>query len=96
MYHRKWSQGQPFGYFLWYVNTGFLWYGKPVATDPIPPKRPRGRPPTGVTPKRNIRVAAVWDDAAAIANARGETITSVIEAALRRYVARHGRTDAAG
>lgn len=57
-------------------------------------KRPRGRPATGVTPKRNIRVGQVWDDAAAIAAQRGETMTAVIERTLRNYVARHrGRTD---
>lgn len=49
----------------------------------------RGRPPTGVTPKRNIRIGPVWDQAAEIASARGETMTAVVEAALRRYVARH-------
>jgi hypothetical protein len=49
----------------------------------------RGRPPTGITPKRNIRVGQVWDDAAAIAAARGETMTAIVEQALRRYVSRH-------
>src|SRR5688572_13173059 len=29
-------------------------------------KRRRGRPPKGVTPKRNIRVGEVWDEAEAI------------------------------
>lgn len=52
-------------------------------------KRRPGRPRTGVTPKRNIRVGQVWDDAAAIAAGRGETMTAVIERALQRYVARH-------
>jgi hypothetical protein len=52
-------------------------------------KRRPGRPATGVTPKRNIRVGAVWDEAAAIAARRGETMTAVVEAALRRYVQRH-------
>lgn len=53
------------------------------------PKRRPGRPATGVTPKRNIRCGAIWDEAAAIAAARGETMTSVVAAALQRYVARH-------
>lgn len=53
------------------------------------PKRGPGRPATGVTPKRNIRVGPVWDEAAAIAARRGETMTAVVEAALRRYVQRH-------
>lgn len=56
------------------------------------PKRPRGRPPgtgKGVTPKRNIRVGQVWDDAAALAAARGETMTAVVERALKHYVHRY-------
>jgi hypothetical protein len=52
-------------------------------------KRRPGRPATGVTPKRNIRVGQVWDDAAAIAAQRGETMTAVVERALRSYVARN-------
>lgn len=52
-------------------------------------KRGPGRPRTGVTPKRNIRVGQVWDDAAAIAAERGETMTAVVARALQRYVARH-------
>jgi hypothetical protein len=51
----------------------------------------RGRPPTGITPKRNIRVGKVWNEAAQIAANRGETMTSVVERALQRYVARHRR-----
>lgn len=53
------------------------------------PKRGRGRPATGVTPKRNIRIGQVWDDAAAIAAARGETMTAVVERGLERYIQRH-------
>lgn len=53
------------------------------------PKRGPGRPRTGVTPKRNIRIGRVWDDAAAIAAARGETMTTVVERLLQRYVARN-------
>lgn len=49
----------------------------------------RGRPATGVTPKRNIRVGAIWDEAAEIAAERGESMTAVVEAELRRYVKRH-------
>jgi hypothetical protein len=52
-------------------------------------KRPRGRPRTGVTPKRNIRIGPIWDQAAELAARRGETMTAVIERALQRYVARH-------
>ncbi len=39
---------------------------------------------------RSVRVsAAVWEAAKQIAASRGETMPAVIEAALRRYVARH-------
>lgn len=62
-----------------------MWYSPPV-TEP----RRRGRPPTtGITPKRNIRVGAIWDEAAAIAASRGEGMREVIERALRSYVRRH-------
>lgn len=50
----------------------------------------RGRPPTGVTPKRNIRVGTIWDEAEAIAKARGETMTAAVEAGLRWYISEHG------
>ncbi len=57
------------------------------------PRRGPGRPATGVTPKRNIRVGDIWDQAAAIAERRGETMTEivvpVIERELRRYVERY-------
>lgn len=43
----------------------------------------------GPTPKRNIRVGQVWDDADAIARARGETMTQAVTRLLERYVARH-------
>lgn len=56
-------------------------------TEPQIPRR--GRPRTGVTPKRNIRVGHIWDQAAAIAEARGETMTAVIERALHSYVNRN-------
>ena len=65
---------------------GFLWYG--FAMDDTE-KRPRGRPRTGVTPKRNIRVGEIWDQAAELAAARGETMTAVIERALRHYLVRY-------
>jgi hypothetical protein len=48
------------------------------------------RPATGKTPLRNVRIPAnVWDEAKAIAEKRNETLTSVIDAALRRYITRH-------
>jgi|SRR5687768_16786607 len=54
------------------------------------PKR-RGRPPAGgTTPLRNFRIKdGVYAPAIAIARARGESLTDVVEAALSRYVARH-------
>jgi hypothetical protein len=51
------------------------------------------RPKTGVTPVRNVRIAEqLWRDAQAAAALRGETMTAVIERALRRYVM-HGDPD---
>lgn len=49
-------------------------------------KRPRGRPATGVTPKRNIRVGDVWDQAEQYAKADGETMTSLVTRLLARWV----------
>lgn len=50
-------------------------------------KRPRGRPvTTGTTPKRNIRVGTVWDQAAQLAAADGETMTAVVTRLLHEYV----------
>jgi hypothetical protein len=53
--------------------------------------KPRGRPPTGgPTPLRNVRIAdPLWNAAKEITEKRGETLTGVIEDALKRYVARH-------
>lgn len=50
-----------------------------------------GRPPKpeGQTPVRTVRIGNVWDEAKAIAEERGEKLPAVIDAALRRYVARH-------
>jgi hypothetical protein len=45
--------------------------------------RRRGRPPTGVTPKRNVRIGAVWDEAERHAAAEGITTTAYVERALR-------------
>jgi hypothetical protein len=50
----------------------------------------RGRPATGKTPHRTIRIPDhVWKPAQEIAAGRGETITEVIERALRNYIGRH-------
>ena len=46
------------------------------------------RPATGLTPVRNIRVADnLWRAAQAKAKREGRTLTDVITAYLRRYVA---------
>ncbi|MGJ5898575.1 hypothetical protein ACSCBZ_42555 [Streptomyces niveiscabiei] len=54
-----------------------------------------GRPATGKTPLRNVRVPdKLWADAMAKAKAEGRTITDVIVSALHRYVsARPGQRD---
>lgn len=50
-----------------------------------------GRPATGKTPVRNVRVPdGLWNAAKAKAEQEGRTITDVIVSALHRYVS--GRT----
>lgn len=50
-------------------------------------KRPRGRPvTTGTTPKRNIRVGTVWDQAAELAAADGENMPALVTRLLHEYV----------
>lgn len=57
------------------------------------PKRRGRRPAGGPTPLRNVRISdETWDAAKVTAQARGETLTSVIDTALRRYIARHTKT----
>lgn len=51
-------------------------------------RRPRGRPPTGETPKRYIRAGPVWDEAADLAAQRGETMTALVLRAIEREVHR--------
>jgi hypothetical protein len=46
------------------------------------------RPATGKTPVRNLRVPDhIWEPALAKAHAEGKTLTEVITAYLRRYIA---------
>ncbi len=56
-----------------------------------------GRPATGKTPLRNIRVPDdLWDAAKQKAQAEGTTLTEVIKRALTRYVtapSRKGTSD---
>jgi hypothetical protein len=48
------------------------------------------RPATGKTPIHNFRAPKdLWDEAAAIAEARNETMTDVLVRALRAYIRRH-------
>ncbi len=52
---------------------------------------PKGRPATGKTPIRGIRVPdALWDDAKAKAAEEGKTVSDVVNDCLRRYLARKG------
>lgn len=48
-----------------------------------------GRPATGQTPVRTLRMGPVWDEARAVAKERGENLRDVIERYLRRYIAAH-------
>ena len=50
-----------------------------------------GRPATGQTPVRTMRIGSAWDQAKAIADQRGDKMVAIIEAALRRYVSRYGQ-----
>lgn len=65
----------------------YIYCMKDVPEQPV--RRGPGRPPTGKTPTRSLRMGTVWDQARSVAVVRGETITEVIEAALGRYVARN-------
>lgn len=51
-------------------------------------KRRPGRPATGVTPKRNVRIGAPWDRAEELAKQLGMKTTAYVEEALRRENAR--------
>lgn len=57
-------------------------------------KRGRGRPATGVTPKRNIRVGEIWDEAEAIAKDRGENMAQLVTRLLHTWVAENRPTEA--
>ncbi|NBE80291.1 hypothetical protein [Micromonospora rubida] len=52
------------------------------------PKPRRGRPATGVTPKRNVRIGAAWDTAEQLAGQLGLTVTAYVEQAIREHNAR--------
>ena len=47
------------------------------------PRRGRGRPATGITPKRNVRVGEVWDQVEELAGQQtGEAMTDVVKRLL--------------
>lgn len=56
------------------------------------PRRRPGRPATGQTPKRNVRIGAAWEQGEQLAAALGMTMTAYVETALRRENARVERT----
>lgn len=56
----------------------------------IPPRR-RGRPATGETPKRNVRIGGIWDECVTQAEADGESMTQFVAEALTRELARRRR-----
>jgi hypothetical protein len=68
-------------------------------SEPSQPRR-RGRPPTGITPKRYLRVGAIWDEVERLArDISGETMTDVVKRLLdaeRRRLLRLQRTQQAG
>lgn len=51
-------------------------------------KKP-GRPATGHSPTRSVRIGPVWDEAMEIAKDRGDKLNQVITRALENYVRRH-------
>jgi len=55
-------------------------------------KRRPGRPATGVTTKRNVRIGAVWTEGEQLAARLGMKMTAYVEEALRRENARVGRS----
>lgn len=50
-----------------------------------------GRPATGQTPVRTLRLGAIWDEAKAAAEADGENLTSLVERAIRRELDRRAK-----
>lgn len=50
-----------------------------------------GRPATGQTPVRTVRIGDAWDEARANAEADGEKFADVVDRLLRRYNAAAAR-----
>lgn len=59
-------------------------------TEETAPRR-RGRPATGETPKRNVRIGAIWTEGEALAAKLGITMTAYVEEALKRHNAKAER-----
>lgn len=56
-------------------------------------EKKRGRPPTGETPIRGVRVPdRLWNAAKEKADEEGTTVSDVVNDCLRRYVARKPKT----
>lgn len=54
--------------------------------------RPVGRPATGETPGRHIRLSdELWAEVGEVAQDEGRDKTAVVRDALARYIARHKR-----
>lgn len=50
-------------------------------------KRPRGRPPTGETPQRTVRIPdETWEKATTKAATEGRTVSDVVRRCLDEYV----------
>ena len=58
-------------------------------------ERKRGRPATGQTPNRTVRVPdEVWEEAKRLAAEEGKRVSDVVNDCLRRYIQRrHKRHD---
>ncbi|GII84614.1 hypothetical protein Ssi03_26040 [Sphaerisporangium siamense] len=55
-------------------------------------EKKRGRPATGQTPNRTVRVPdEVWDEAKRKADEEGTNVTDVVNDCLRRYIAKKKR-----
>lgn len=63
-----------------------MWYIKFMAEESAPKRR--GRPATGVTPKRNVRMGETWEQGEELAKRLGVSMTAYVEEALRRYNAK--------
>lgn len=53
------------------------------------PKHAGGRPATGVTPKRDIRMGPTWDESVDIAAELGEPFSAYVRRALETANAKH-------